>query len=83
MSGASSSNRPRSGDEWCDRFGRRAPFRESLNTADLIFTRNLRGREVRIYQGGYLRANDLEYLAQISVTLVINVTGNVPSHPWL
>ena len=83
MSGVSSSTRPRSGDERYDRLGRRAPFRESHNTINLIFTHNLRGREVRIYQGGYLRANDLEYLTQIPIALVINVTGNVPSPPWL
>jgi len=82
-SGASSSNRPRSGDEWCDWLGEQAPYRESHNTVDLIFTHKLRGKEVRIYQGGHLRANDLEYITQISIALVINVTGNVASPPWL
>ena len=83
MSGASSSNSYRSGDEWCDWLGRQAPFRESHNTADLICTHHLRGKAVRLYQGGYLRANDLECITQISIALVINVIGNVASPPWL
>ena len=58
-------------------------MRASHNTVDLVFTHNLRGREARIYQGGYLRAKYLEYLTQISFALVINVTGNVPALPWL
>jgi len=83
MSGASSSNSYRSGDEWCDWLGKQAPYRESHNTVDLIFTHKLRGKEVRIYQGGHLRANDLEYITQTSIALVINATGNVESPPWL
>ena len=62
--------------------GKQAPYRESHNTVDLIFTHKLRGKEVRIYQGGHLRANDLEYITQISIALVINATGNVESPPW-
>ena len=77
MSGVSSSINSCSGDEWYDRLGRRAPFRASHDTADLIFTHSMRGREARIYQGGYLRANNLEYITQISIALVIHVTGNV------
>ena len=83
MSGASSSNSYRSGDEWCDWLGKQAPYRESHNTVDLIFTHKLRGKEARIYQGGHLRANDLEYITQISIALVINATGNVESPPLL
>ena len=70
MSGASTSNSYRSGDEWCDWLGKQAPYRESHNTVDLIFTHNLRGKEARIYQGGHLRANDLKYITHISIALV-------------
>jgi hypothetical protein len=59
------------------------PFRASHNTVYVIFTHNTSSRDARIYQGGYLRANDLEYITQISIALVINVTGNVPAPPWL
>ena len=71
-------------DEYYDRVGHRGHFRQSHSTADLIFKSfPSDGRDARIHQGGFLRANDLEFLKEISIGLVVNVASNIEAPPWL
>ena len=52
--------------------------------SDLIFKSYFDdGRSVTIYQGGYMRANDLEFLREIGVGLVVNVTYNIDALGWI
>ena len=76
------SSRPRASDQFYDALGRRAHYRPCHSTADLIFTQNTNGGEARIYQGGYLRANDLALLNEISIGLVVIVSANNPAPDW-
>ena len=73
------SSRPRTSDQFYDALGRRGHYRPCHSTADLIFTQNTNDGEARIYQGGYLRANDIAFLTEISIALVVNVTSNIPA----
>ena len=71
------SSRPRASDHFYDVVGRRAFYTPCHSTVDLIFTQNTEGGEARIYQGGYTRANDLAFLNEISIGLVVNVSANI------
>jgi hypothetical protein len=61
------SSRPRASDHFYDVVGRWAFYSPCHSTVDLIFTQNTEGGEARIYQGGYMRANDLAFLNEISI----------------
>ena len=76
------SSRPRASDHFYDVVGRRAFYTPCHSTVDLIFTQNTEGGEARIYQGGYTRANDLAFLNEISIGLVVNVSANIPAPEW-
>ena len=66
---------PRASDNFYDSLGQRGYYRQSHDAADLIFKSYIDdGRSVKIYQGGYMRANDLDFLREIGVGLVVNVT---------
>ncbi len=73
------SSRPRASDHVHDAEGRQAFYTPCHSTVDLIFTQNTEGGEARIYQGGYTRANDLAFLSEISIGLVVNVSANIPA----
>ena len=76
------SSRPRASDHFYDVVGRRAFYTPCHSTVDLTFTQNTEGGEARIYQGGYTRANDLAFLNEISIGLVVNVSANIPAPEW-
>jgi hypothetical protein len=76
------SSRPRASDHFYDVVGRRAFYTPCHSTVDVIFTQNTEGGEARIYQGGYTRANDLPFLNEISIWLVVNVSANIPAPEW-
>ena len=58
---------PRANDNYYYGLGQRGHYRQSHTTADLIFKRYLDNcRDAKIYQGGYTRANGLQFLAEIS-----------------
>ena len=69
---------PRASDHFYDSLGQRGYYHQSHDTADLIFKTYIDdGRSVKIYQGGYMRTNDLKFLREIGVGLVVNVTSNI------
>ena len=75
---------PRASDHVYDSLGQWGYYRQSHGTADLIFKCYLDdGRHANIYQGGYTRANDLEFFREISVGLVVNVTSNIVAPCWI
>ena len=41
------------------------------------------GRSVNIYQGGYMRAHDFDFLMEIGIGLVVNVTSNINAPDWI
>ena len=76
------SSRPRASDHFYDVVGRRAFYTPCHSTFELIFTQNTEGGEARIYQGRCTRANDLAFLNEISIGLVVNVSANIPAPEW-
>ena len=75
---------PHASDHFYDSLGQRGYYRQSHDTADLIFKSYLDDcSSVKIYQGGYMRANDLEFLREIGVGLVVNVTSNIDALDWI
>ena len=74
---------PRASDRYYDALGQSGFYRECHDTADLIFVcRGADGVEARVYQGGYMRANDIECLKQLRIGLVVNCTHNIEAPPW-
>ena len=75
--------RPRGSDQFYDALGQRSHYRHSHSTADLIFTSKTDdGVEAHIYFGGYLCANDLDFLTEIVIRLVVNATANIEAIAW-
>jgi len=73
----------RGGEFYYDALGQSGPYRHCHDTADLIFScRNADGVEARIYQGGYMRANDIQYMQELRIGLVVNCTSNIERPPW-
>ena len=67
---------PRSSDQYYDRRGNRAGYRPSHDTADVVYRFHNRdtGAMAKGYQGGVRRAEDLEFLQEFNIRLVINCT---------
>ena len=75
---------PRTSDQFFDSLGQRGHYRQSHDTADLILKSFIAdGRSVNIYQGGYMRAHDLDFLMEIGIGLVVNVTSNINAPDWI
>ena len=67
-----------------DFLGQQSQYRQCHSTADLILRSwNHEGNEGKIFQGGYVRANDLDFLKATNIRLVINVTANIEAPPWI
>ena len=75
---------PRASDNDYDYLGQRGHYRQSQITAGLIFNSFLsNGRDVKLFQGCFMRANDLHFLKEIGIGLVVNVTFNIEAPPWI
>ena len=76
---------PRSSDQYYDRRGNRASYRPSHDTADVVYRFHNRdtGAVAKVYQGGALRAEDLEFLHESNIRLVINCTHNLNAPRWV
>ena len=75
---------PRTSDQFFDSLGQRGHYRQSHDAADLILKSFIAdGRSVKVYQGGYMRANDLDFLMEIGIGLVVNVTSNINAPDWI
>ena len=73
----------RSADAFYDQRGNTGKYKECHDTADCIFyMTNSAGTESRIYQGGVFRSEDLAFLAQKEISLVVNCTGHIDSPAW-
>jgi hypothetical protein len=59
---------PCASDRYYDALGQSAPYRRCHDTADLIFAcTGSTGVPARIYQGGFMRANDIECMKEIRI----------------
>ena len=76
---------PRSSDQYYDRRGQRAGYRPCHDTADVVykFHNKNTGATAKVYQGGFHRAEDLEFLRASNIRLVINCTHNLNAPRWV
>ena len=76
---------PRSNDQYRDRRGNRTSYRPSYDTADVVyrFCNTETGAVAKVYQGGARRAEDLDFLHESDIRLVINCTHNLNAPLWV
>ena len=76
--------RPRSSGTFYDSLGQWGPVPpEPQRSGPHLQVLQQQRQDVNIFQGGYMRANDLEFLQEIGIRLVVNVTANIEAPPWM